>query len=111
MSMSLRMGSNERKQSAFGEILVIDNNQPQGEALMPPWLFRHDDLIKVLASASLLEKKKLTNTLNYIHFLGGHIHVLMKHPLYEESVLVRAYLEPCMGEELTCRWDQAYVGY
>ncbi len=109
--MSLRMGNNERTKSAFGEIIVFDNNQQQEEALMPPWLFRHEDLIKVLASASPLGKKKLTNTLNYIHFLGGHIHVLMKHPSYDQGVLVRAYPEPTMGAQVDCRWEESYVDY
>lgn len=108
--MSFRTDNNERKQSDFGKILVLEN-QPLEEASMPPWLFRHGDLIKVLASAPLLGKKKLTNTLNYIHFQGGHIHVLMKHPSYEEGVLFKANIEPCMGEKLTCQWGQTYAGY
>lgn len=104
------MGDNEREQADLVEILVLEN-QPDEEAPMPPWLFRHDDLLRVLSSAPLLEKKKLTNALNHIHFQGGHVHILMKHPLYEECVLFKAKPEPCMGEKLTCLWDQAYVDY
>ena len=37
--------------------------------------------------------------------------MLLRHPLYEEGILVKAHPEPCLGEELTCHWDKTYVGY
>lgn len=106
------MDINEKRDrnAATGKVIVLES-QATEDPLLPPWMFRHDDLIKALASAKLIEKKKLTNTINYIHFLGGHIFVLLRHPLYEEGILVKAHPEPCLGEELTCHWDKTYAGY
>ena len=64
-----------------------------------------------MASADCIDKKKLTNTLNYLHFKGDHLYVLLKHPRYEEGILVKAHPEPCLGDELTCHWSQAYSVY
>lgn len=85
--------------------------QPNAETLLPPWLFRHNDLIRTMASAGCIDKKKLTNTLNYLHFKGDHLYVLLKHPRYEEGILVKAHPEPCLGDELFCHWNQAYSVY
>jgi hypothetical protein len=74
-------------------------------------LFRHNDLIRTVASADRIDKKKLTNTLNYLHFKGDHLYVLLKHPQYEEGILVKAHPEPCLGDELICHWNQAYSVY
>lgn len=85
--------------------------QPNAETLLPPWLFRHNDLIETMASADRIDKKKLTNTLNYLHFKEDHLYVLLKDPRYEEGVLVKAHPEPCLGEELICHWNQTYSVY
>ena len=79
--------------------------------MLPPWLFRHNDLIRTIASAGRIDKKKLTNTLNYLHFKEDHLYVLLKHPQYEEGILVKAHPEPCLGDELFCHWNQAYSVY
>ncbi|MCE5262781.1 MAG: PilZ domain-containing protein [Deltaproteobacteria bacterium] len=64
-----------------------------------------------MASANSIDKKKLTNILNYLHFNQDHLYILLKHPRYEEGILVKAHPEPCLGEELHCRWNQAYSAY
>jgi len=79
--------------------------------LLPPWLFRHNDLISTMTSAGRIDKKKLTNTLNYLHFKGDQLYTLLKHPQYEEAILVKAHPEPCLGDELICHWNQAYSVY
>jgi hypothetical protein len=79
--------------------------------VLPPWLFRHNDLIRTMASAGSIDKKKLTNILNYLHFKKDHLYVLLKHPRYEEGILVKAHPEPCLGDELFCHWNQAYSAY
>lgn len=84
---------------------------PVDEISVSPALFRHDDLIKALTSASSIEKEKLTNILNHIHFMAGTVYALLRHPLYEDGILVKVCLEPCMGDELTCHWDKKYAGY
>ena len=78
---------------------------------LPPWLFQHHALADALENAKTVNQKSLTNTLNFIHFMGRSVLVLLKHPNYEESILVRAYPEPCLGEELTCHWsDENFAG-
>jgi hypothetical protein len=64
-----------------------------------------------MASAVCIDKKKLTNTLNYLHFKGDHLYALLKHPRCEEGILVKAHPEPCLGDELICHWDQTYSVY
>ena len=72
---------------------------------LPPWLFQHRTLTDALENAKPVKKETLTNTLNHIHFIDGYVFVLLGHPKYEESVLIRAYPEPCLGSTLTCRWS------
>ena len=72
---------------------------------LPPWLFQHRTLTDALENAKPVKKEALTNTLNHIHFIDGYVFALLGHPKYEESVLIRAYPEPCLGSKLTCRWS------
>jgi len=64
-----------------------------------------------MASADYLDRQKLTNTFNYLHFKGNPVYSLLNHPCYEESLLIKVYPEPCSGEILNCRWDDTYSGY
>ncbi len=75
------------------------------ERRLLPWLFQHQDLLDALENASPVDQEALINKLNHIHFLDGHIFVHLGHPKYEESILVRAYPEACLGTEFTCRWS------
>ena len=75
---------------------------PGEERWFPPWLFQHQDLIHALESAYPVDQKDLINTLNHIHFMDRYILVHFNHPKYEESILVRAYPDPCHGRKLTC---------
>jgi hypothetical protein len=81
---------------------------PGKEHRLPPWLFQHQDLIHALENAETIDRKELANTLNHLHFMDGSILVQLSHPEFEESILVRAYPEPCLGEKLTCRWSDEY---
>ncbi|MCJ7582517.1 MAG: hypothetical protein MUP98_18530, partial [Candidatus Aminicenantes bacterium] len=75
------------------------------EKKLPPWLFQHRDLTDALEKAKPVNQETLANTLNHIHFMDGYVFALLGHPKYEESVLIRAYPEPCLGSKLTCRWS------
>ncbi len=97
-------------QGAIVKMTRLEGPQNE-EAPLPPWMFRHNDLIGALASAGNIEKKKLINILNYLHFKGNPIHALLNHPLYEEGMLVKVHPKPCLGDELICHWDQAYSTY
>lgn len=81
------------------------------EETRPSWLFRHNDLIREMTPGEHIKKQKLTNILNHIHFRGDHIYALLKHPKYQEEILAKVHLEPCLGDELVCHWDQAYRGF
>lgn len=81
------------------------------EPFLPPWLFQHDDLLNALESAVKIGKEKLINTLNHLHFTGGHVRTLLRSSRYEEGILVNAIPETCLGDELTCSWDKGYTGF
>ncbi|TSA54276.1 MAG: hypothetical protein D4R45_04310, partial [Planctomycetaceae bacterium] len=76
----------------------------RGETVLSPWLFRHRDLINRIESSPKAGQRELINTLNHIHFMDGHVFFYLNHPKYEEGILLKASLEPCMGDEVTCRW-------
>jgi len=69
----------------------------------PPCLFHHQEMVHALESAQQVDKETLINTLNHIHFMEESILLQLRHPKYEESILTRAYPEPCLGGKLTCR--------
>jgi hypothetical protein len=74
------------------------------EYQLPHWLFQHQDLIHDLEGANLVDQRALTNMLNHIHFTDGYVLVHLRHPKHEQSILVRARPEPCLGKEITCSW-------
>lgn len=82
----------------------IRQSSEEGKKL-PPWLFQHHALTEALENARPVTRNDLTNTLNHINFMDGFIFALIEHPKYEESILVKAYPEPCLGNKLACRWS------
>ena len=76
------------------------------KSLLPPRLFKHQDLTKPSKSSPKISKKKLINTINHINFTNRYLWVQLKDPRYEEDILVRAYPQPCMGETITCQWSK-----
>ena len=70
----------------------------------PPWLFQHQDLNNALKSAKIIDRKSLKNKLNYAHFMDKHLLVLLRHPRYDDNVIVKATPGPCLDGELTCRF-------
>jgi hypothetical protein len=100
-----------RSEEVFPKKVGSIRHVPGEERRLPPWLFQHQDLIHDLESANPVDQEVLANTLNHTHFMNGHILVHLRHPKYEESILVRAHPEPCLGSELTCRWsDESLSG-
>ena len=71
---------------------------------LPPWLFQHEDLFHGPENARTVDQESLTNMLNHIHFVDGTVLVLLRHPKYNESILVRAYPDPLPDNLLTCYW-------
>ena len=81
------------------------------ESARPLSLFHHENLIHTLGNAKLIEKKSLANKLNHIHFMDGGLFVQLRHPKYDESVLVKAKPDPCLGAELICHFaDENLTG-
>jgi hypothetical protein len=78
------------------------------EHQLPPWLFQHRPLVQALEDSNTIDKEELRNTFNHLHFMDGYALVHLNHPKFDESILVRAYPEPCLGEKLTCRWSEEY---
>ncbi|RPJ18463.1 MAG: hypothetical protein EHM26_09695, partial [Desulfobacteraceae bacterium] len=78
---------------------------PGKERWLPPWLFKHHDLTHALGDAKKVSQQSLTNILNHIHFVNGHVMVLLKPPRFEEVILLRAHPEPCLGTALQCSWE------
>ena len=62
-------------------------------------------------SAKVLFQEELINLINYLHFSDRHVFVLFQHRSYDEYILVKAYPEPCLENELTCRLDEVYFRY
>jgi hypothetical protein len=77
----------------------------------PPWLFRHKNLIQSTPSGEGIDKKMLTNILNLSHFKGNTLQALLSHPRYPEDILIKVHPEPCLGDQLSCRWDETYREY
>jgi len=77
----------------------------------PPRFFQHEDLIKTFESAKTLDQMELINTINYLHFTGSPLFVLLQHPVYQDRLLAKTHPEPCLNNQLTCRWNESYFQY
>ena len=95
-----QLQENEKRQLAKGTFW----NEPvnKEEYAPPPWLFQHQDLNSTLESAKLVDERFLKNKLNYIHFMDKHLLVLLRHPKYDDNVIVKVRSGPCLGNELNC---------
>ncbi len=71
------------------------------EAWLPPWVFKHEDLVQAMESAQKLGQDALTNTINHIHFTEGVVRVLLHNPQYRESFLLNAYPQPSIVKTVT----------
>jgi hypothetical protein len=80
------------------------------ESRLPPRLFKHDRLLQAVEDAREVPLDALTNAVNHIHFMDGRVLVLLRHPRYEEPVLLEAKPEPCLGRTLRCTWAEGSEG-
>jgi len=104
------MDNNGRERNIYDDTACRDG-RPHAEELLPPWLFRHNDLIRNMTYADYIDKKKLTNIINFVHFKEDHLYALLNHPQYKEEILAKIHPDPCLGDELVCHWDHAHLGY
>jgi len=77
---------------------------PGEKPWLPPWLFRHEHVIHAKDQGQPITQDALINTINHIHFMDGHILALLGHRAYEESIVMKAWPDPCHGIDLTCHW-------
>ena len=75
------------------------------ERWLPPWVFKHEELVQTMESAQKLGQDALTNTINHIHFTEGLVRVLLYHPDYKKSFLLNAYPQASIGKTVTCHWE------
>ena len=73
---------------------------------LPLWLFQHQELVQQLHEGHPVDKETLINALNYIHFMEKSVLVHLRDPEFRDSILVRAFPEPCLGGELVCHWAE-----
>jgi hypothetical protein len=106
----MNMTESVRERSICNNNALCDSRL-QVEEMGPSWLFRHNNLIRDVMSGEYIKKQKLTNIINHIHFKGDPLYALLKHPQYNEEILVKVHPEPCLGDEVVCRWDSEYEGY
>ncbi|MCX5883118.1 MAG: hypothetical protein NTU74_15355, partial [Deltaproteobacteria bacterium] len=88
-----------------------NENRCEENQFAPPRFFQHVDLLKTFETAKAIDQVKLINMINHLHFKGSPLFILLKHPIYQNSLLVKAHPEPCLGNQLTCRWDESYFQY
>ncbi|MBN2032962.1 MAG: hypothetical protein JW836_06765 [Deltaproteobacteria bacterium] len=98
--MKLSQGAEIVSQIADSE----DINPIMSRHVAAPSLFRHGSILTDSEGADELDRSALTNMLNHIHFTDRFVQIMMGHPQYKETLLLRAFPEPCMGSRLICTW-------
>jgi len=105
---------NEKGAPATGEKLEAPDSCPQavfsGEGLYsgqpepcPRPEFPGRDLTRI-KQGKKVGKIQLTNTINCINFHDATVWINFKHPHYDQTISLDARPQPCLGEELECRW-------
>ena len=79
-------------------------HNPREEMFVPPWIFKHRDLSEKLESARKVDLHRLINIINHIHFTEGNLFIHFSHNEYENGILVKSSPNPCLNNELSCRW-------
>ena len=103
----------QMKTSRTAEVLPENVNSVQAltrkTVRFSPRLFKHRELFNDLGEAQKMDLEELNNLLNSIHFVGESLYALMRHPRYEEDILVKAYPEPSLDGTLSCRWADEHL--
>lgn len=80
----------------------IQNNSTSNSAL---WIFQHQELLRAEDTDQSLDLKKLINKLNYINFIDGPISFLLNNCSNDTQIMIKAYPQPCVRNELISRLD------
>jgi len=94
------------------EETISPANSPQNSS--PPdstlWIFHHQELLSAEDTDKSLDLKKLINKLNYINFIDGCVSLLLSHCHNDTQIMVKAFPQPCVKDELISRLDPADAG-
>jgi hypothetical protein len=82
-----------------------ENTNEQNSSLpaSSPDIFQHLDLLAAIDNNRTWGLKKLVNKLNYINFNDGYIFFVVNIRETGTRIFVKAYPQPCVKDELTCR--------
>jgi hypothetical protein len=67
------------------------------------WTFQHKELLSATGNERSWDQKKLVNKLNHINFINGYVFILLHNRETGEHILIKAYPQPCMKDELICQ--------
>ncbi|OGP68310.1 MAG: hypothetical protein A2W27_11365 [Deltaproteobacteria bacterium RBG_16_44_11] len=70
-----------------------------------PWIFQHQEILSSTTTERPWDQKKLVNKLNHLNFIDSYVFILCRHQQTGKHVLIKAYPQPCVKEELICRLD------
>jgi hypothetical protein len=69
-------------------------------------LFMHKQLKESLATAITIDREKLVNTLNLLHFKGENLNILLSDHSRQEEILFDVPSQPCLGETIVLKPDK-----
>jgi hypothetical protein len=70
-----------------------------------PWIFQHQELLTFTTTELPLDQKKLVNKINHLNFIDSYVFILCRYQQTGEHILMKAYPQPCVKDELICRLD------
>ena len=97
-----KLGEDKNKRIAGQEISI--GLVTEEDFTPPPWLFQHQELKNTLESAEVISEESLKNKLNHVHFMDRNLLILLRHPKYDDNVIVKVQPGPCLSSELTCQF-------
>jgi hypothetical protein len=69
------------------------------------WTFQHKELLTATGNGRPWDQKKLVNKLNHINFIDSYVFILLRNRETDKHILIKAYPQPCIKDELICRLD------
>ena len=69
------------------------------------WTFQHRELLISTGKERFWDQKKLVNKLNHLNFIDGYVFILLRNRETNEHILIKAYPQPCIKDELLCLLD------
>lgn len=86
------------------DFISTNSHSVQDQSLFSVISFSRSDLLK--HSSGRIKQKKFINSLNYVHFVEGHLYAHVAHQASDEEFLIRVYPEPCQSSEVTCSFQE-----